>query len=146
MKKSQNKTQPTDTPVSKFVSKIVNDEQKKDTETLIRLMKKITKKKPIMWGPSIIGFDKYHYKYDSGREGDMPAIGFSPRKPNIVLYVAMGRPEIKKLLTNLGPYKTGKVCLYIKRLADIDFEVLEQIATESYKYVMSHKSDMKRAE
>lgn len=146
MKKSQNKTQPTKVSVYDFIAAVENEERRKDTETLIRMMKKITKKLPVMWGPSIIGFDQVHYKYESGREGDMGAMGFSPRKTNLAVYIVEGVSKHKDLLDKLGPHKTGKVCLYIKRLADIDLKILEQILTKSYKYVMAHKTNMHRAE
>lgn len=146
MKKPQNKMQPTKVSVSEFIAAIENEERRKDAEALIRIMKKITKKPPVMWGSSIIGFDQVHFKYESGREGDMGAIGFSPRKTNLVIYLVEGISKRKEFLDKLGPHKTGKVCIYIKRLADIDLKVLEQLLTASYKYVMEHKTNMHRAE
>ncbi len=95
-----------------------------------------------MWGPSIVGFDRYHYRYESGREGDVGAIGFSPRKSNLTIYLGDGTSKYKKLLSKLGPHKTGKVCLYIKHLSDINIKVLEELVRASYQYVMSHKIDM----
>ena len=94
-------------------------------------MTELTGEEPEMWGPTIVGFGRYHYKYDSGREGDSAAVGFSPRKPATVLYVMGGFPRHDELMGRLGKYTTGKSCLYIKRLADIDMAVLERLITES---------------
>lgn len=127
--------------------KTIDDEQKlKDTKELIKIMRKVSGKPPVMWGSSIIGFDSVHYKYESGREGDMGAIGFSPRKANLVIYAVDGINKYKDLLDKLGPHKIGKACLYIKRLSDVNIKVLEEIIENSYKYVMSRKTDMHRAE
>jgi len=143
---SQNKTQPTKVSVKKFLSGIKDEQQRKDAEQLSRLMGNITGKKPVMWGPSIVGFDRCHYKYESGREGDMGAIGFSPRKGNLTVYLVDGTSKYKSQLAKLGPHKTGKVCLYIKHLRDVDMDMLEKIIKASYQYAMSHKTDMHRAE
>ena len=97
-------------------------------------MRSITGEEPVMWGPSIIGFGSYHYKYDSGREGDMLLSGFSPRAQNFSLYVGAGSPVVKPLLEKLGKHSTGKSCLYIKRLSDVDEEVLKEIINSSHKY------------
>jgi hypothetical protein len=100
-------------------------------------MKQVTKKEPKMWGPAIIGFGSYHYKYESGREGDMPQIGFSPRKQNLTLYIGVGEdsdnPLLEKLGKKLGKYTTGKVCLYIKKLADVDRNVLQELIASSFE-------------
>jgi hypothetical protein len=98
-------------------------------------MQKITKEKPKMWGASIVGFGSYHYKYDSGHEGDMCITGFSPRKQNLTLYILPGFERYELLMSKLGKYKTGKSCLYIKRLADIDEKVLEKLIAESVVYM-----------
>ena len=109
-------------------------------------MEKITGKPGVMWGGSIIGFDQVHYKYDSGREGDMGAIGFAPRKSNLTIYLVGGTSKYATLLNKLGPHKTGKVCLYIKHLGDIDLTILEELLRDSYQYVMAHKNDMHKTE
>ena len=100
-------------------------------------MKKITGHEARMWGPSIIGFGKYHYKYASGHEGDAPLMGFSPRKAAISLYVFTGLDEHKHLLNGLGKFKMGKVCIYIKRLSDIDRQKLKVLMTETLKYMQT---------
>lgn len=143
---SQNKTQPTKASVKDFLSDIKDEQRKKDAQEIRRLMAKISGKTPVMWGPSIVGFDQCHYKYESGREGDMGAIGFSPRKSNLTVYLVDGTSKYQELLKNLGPHKTGKVCLYIKHLDDINMSVLEKIIEKSYQYAISHKMDMHRAE
>jgi hypothetical protein len=99
----------------------------------------------VMWGSSIIGFDSYHYKYESGREGDMAAVGFSPRKSNLVIYLVDGISKHGDLLRDLGPHKAGKGCLYVKRLSDVKLSVLEQVIRASYEYIMSRNTDMHRA-
>jgi hypothetical protein len=103
-------------------------------------MQGATGDKPEMWGPSIIGFGTYHYTYESGREGDMPIIGFSPRKPAFVLYNAMSGPDAEKLLAKLGKHTTGKGCLYIKKLADVDQEVLKELVVKSVAAVRERYS------
>lgn len=99
------------------------------------MLERITGESPKMWGPSIIGFGSYHYKYDSGHEGDMCRLGFSPRKAELVLYVLTEDPGQTEKLTRLGKHKTGKSCLYIKKLADVDMAVLEEIATDALSYM-----------
>ena len=142
----QNKTHPTKASVKDFLSGIKDEQQKKDAQEISRLMAKISGKTPVMWGPSIVGFDQCHYKYESGREGDMGVIGFSPRKSNLTIYLVDGTSKYQKLLKNLGPHKTGKVCLYIKHLGAVNMDVLEKIIEKSYRYVMSHKIDMHKTE
>ncbi len=131
---SSNKTIPTKQSVSDFLNGIEGVEKKADAYKLLEMMESITGEKPVMWGPSIIGFGSYHYKYDSGREGDMLLTGFSPRTQNFSLYVGAGSPAVKPLLKKLGKHSTGKSCLYIKRLSDIDEEVLKEIIESSHKY------------
>jgi len=97
------------------------------------MMKKVTGDKPKMWGPTIIGFGEYHYKYESGREGDMLNVGFSPRKASMVLYVMGSISEDDPLRKKLGKYKTGKACLYVNKLEDVDMKILEKIIAKSYK-------------
>ena len=98
-------------------------------------MKQITKEEPIMWGPSIVGFGSYHYKYESGREGDMCITGFSPRKQNLTIYILPGFKRYSELMKKLGKHKTGSSCLYINKLEDVDLKVLKQLITESVKYM-----------
>src|SRR6185295_4967042 len=99
---------------------------------VVALMQDVTKTEPVMWGPAIIGFGKYHYKYESGREGDMPLIGLSPRKQSLVLYLSGLDDELMPELKKLGPHSTGKVCLYIKRLADVDATILKKMIAKSF--------------
>ena len=131
---SANKTVPTSQSVEEFLERIEHPQKKEDAYTILNLMKSITGEKPVMWGPSIIGFGSYHYKYESGREGDMLITGFSPRAQNFSLYIGAGSPKIKPLLKNLGKYTTGKSCLYIKRLSEVDLKVLEDIIETSHTY------------
>ncbi|MCB1221873.1 MAG: DUF1801 domain-containing protein [Planctomycetales bacterium] len=133
--KSENKTKATEVSVDSFLAGVSDAKKRADADTLVALMKRITKKEAQMWGPSIIGFDSYHYRYDSGREGDMCALGFSPRKDSLSVYVLDGLDNYGDALAKLGPHKIGKSCLYIKRLSDVDMKVLEKILRDSYKYV-----------
>ncbi|MEZ5337316.1 MAG: DUF1801 domain-containing protein [bacterium] len=136
--KAENKTRATAASVESFLAGVGDEQKRADADILIALMKRITKQEPQMWGPSIIGFDSYHYRYDSGREGDMCALGFSPRKDKHSIYVIDGIEKYADSLEKLGPYKIGKSCLYVKRLSDLDMKVLEQILRESYAYVKKH--------
>ena len=124
------KTRPTQISPATFIDKVENEQRRKDGHELVSLMKKVTGKPAKMWGPSIVGFDQYHYKYASGHEGDMPITGFSPRKQSLVLYLGPGL-EDKKLMAKLGKHKMGKVCLYFRRLADLDVKVLEELIAGS---------------
>ena len=135
---AKNKTSETNKNVKDFINEFADTEQKKtDSFELIEQMKKITGYEARMWGPSIIGFGKYHYKYASGHEGDAPLMGFSPRKAAISLYVFTGLDEHKHLLNGLGKFKIGKVCIYIKRLSDIDRQKLKVLMTETLKYMQT---------
>ncbi len=127
---TENKTKVTAVDPREFLERVDGEEKRKDSEELIRLMSKATGEPPKMWGPTIIGFGTYRYKYASGREGEICMIGFSPRKPSLVLYVGPVL-EDKKLMARLGKHKTGKGCLYIHKLADIDRAVLKEIITKS---------------
>jgi hypothetical protein len=122
---AENKTKPTPMSTTAFLNACPDEARRADAKTLTKLMQKVTGNEPAMWGPSIVGFDSYHYIYESGREGDAPLIGFSPRKAANVLYSAIGFEGAEALLTKLGKHTTGKGCLYIKRLADVDMKVLE---------------------
>jgi hypothetical protein len=130
-----NKTTETDNSVSDFISSVEKEQQRDDSYRLIEIMQEITGKAPKLWGPSIIGFGSYHYKYASGHEGTAPLIGFSPRKSATSLYIYAGGPAADALLPKLGKYKMGKACIYIKKLSDIDEAVLRQIAGESIAFV-----------
>lgn len=127
------KTKVNDASVEAFLNKVEDEQKRTDSFEIIKMMKQVTKEEPKMWGPAIVGFGSYHYKYESGREGDMPIIGFSPRKQNLTLYVGLGDDSENPLLKKLGKYTTGKVCLYIKKLADVDRTVLQDLITESFK-------------
>jgi len=124
------KTKATKQSVAAFLRK-ASAQRRQDAETIIALMKDAAKAEPVMWGTSIIGFGTHHFKYESGREGDWPIVGLSPRKQNLVLYIMPGFAEYRDLLTKLGPHKTGKSCLYIKRLSDIDVPTLRKIVVRS---------------
>ena len=124
------KTKPTEISPATFIDKVDNEQRRKDGHELAALMKKVTGKPAKMWGPSIVGFDQYHYKYASGHEGDMPITGFSPRKQSLVLYLGPGL-EDKKLMSKLGKHKVGKGCLYINKLDDVDRNVLLELVTKS---------------
>ena len=125
---AENKTKPTKVTVAAFIDAITDDARRADAKALVKLMQKASGEKPTMWGPSIIGFSSHHYVYDSGREGDMPLIAFSPRKAATVLY---GLSASEALLPKLGKHTRGKGCLYIKRLADVDQKVLETMVVKS---------------
>lgn len=135
MAKSENKTKPTAMDVDAFVESVTDPQQKQDATQIIEIMGRLSGHPPKMWGPSIIGFGSYHYKYDSGREGDMCRIGFSPRKGQTVLYLLDGFAGYTELLGKLGKHKTGKSCLYVKRLSDVDTDVLEQLVTRSLSWM-----------
>ncbi len=124
---ASNSTQPTDVDPADFVAAIEHPVRRADAETLMSLMTRVTGCAPRMWGPTIIGFGRYHYRYDSGREGDFMLAGFSPRKANLVVYTMPGYDEVGDQLERLGKHKLGKSCLYINKLADVDVAVLEQI-------------------
>jgi hypothetical protein len=139
-----NKTQATKASVKEFLSKIPDAQRKKDAEKVCDIMTTITGKKPVMWGPSIVGFDQVHYKYASGREGDVGAIGFSPRKASLTIYLVDGIGKYGDLLDKLGPHKSSMVCLYIRKLDDINLDVLREIIESSYRHVMQNKDVMHR--
>jgi Domain of unknown function (DU1801) len=128
---ADNKTKPTQVSVAAFIDALPDEGKRTDAKALVKLMQKATGEKPKMWGPSIIGFGTYHYTYESGREGDAPLAGFSPRKPALVLYTSTAFAGAEELLTKLGKHTIGKGCLYIKKLADIDEEVLNELVVKS---------------
>lgn len=125
---ADNKTKATNVSVSAFIDAITDEGRRADAKALVKLMQKASGEKAKMWGPSIIGFGSHHYVYDSGREGDMPLIGFSPRKSATVLY---GLSSAEALLPKLGKHTRGKGCIYIKKLADVDQKVLETMAAKA---------------
>ena len=128
------KTTATDANVIDFISGVAPARQA-DCEALIAMMQNVTKSPPKMWGGSIVGFGTYHYKYESGHEGDASLVGFSPRKQHIVIYIGPGFTSYPDLMAALGKHKTGQSCLYIKSLADIDIKVLEKLVAASVKYM-----------
>ena len=128
---ADNKTKPTKLSVTAFIDALTDQTSRADAKALVKLMQSATGEKPKMWGPSIIGFGSYHYTYESGREGDAPLIGFSPRKAATVLYGATGCGDSEALLAKLGKHSTGKGCLYIKKLADVDQKVLAALIVKS---------------
>ena len=128
------KTKPTKVTVTKFLAD-QSEERKKECKAIIALMKRVTKQPAKMWGPSIVGFGKFHYEYASGHEGDMCIAGFSPRKTALTFYVVPGFEKYGDLMKRLGKYKTGKSCLYVKKLTDIDLGVLERLIAASVKRV-----------
>ena len=130
-----NKTQQTDSSVDAFLARVAGDAQREDAHSLVALMQRLSGHPPRLWGPSIIGFGTYHYKYDSGREGDSLRIGFSPRKGQTVLYIMDGFPRHGHIMARLGKYKTGKSCLYLKRLSDVDGAALEDLCKASLEWM-----------
>jgi hypothetical protein len=137
---AENKTKPTKLGVAAFIDALTDQTRRADAKALVKLMQIAAGEKPKLWGPSIIGFGSYHYKYESGREGDMPVIAFSPRKAATVLYGMTGFSEAASLLARLGKHTTGKGCLYIKKLADVDQHVLETLVIKSLAAKKAHSS------
>jgi hypothetical protein len=128
------KTQPTKVTATAFINSVDDEQKRKDSKKLLKLMKEVTGEKPVMWGTSIIGFGSYHYKSERSRqEGDWPLAGFSPRKQNMTVYIMPGFERYDALMKKLGKYKTGKSCLYFKKLDDIDEGVLRELVSESYQ-------------
>jgi hypothetical protein len=123
----ENKTKPTTVSVTAYIDALTDPTRRSDAKELIQLMHRVSGEKPKLWGPSIVGFGNHHYRYDSGREGDTPLISFSPRKAALVLYGLLGHDGARALLAKLGNHTTGKGCLYIKKLADVDSTVLERL-------------------
>ncbi len=134
------KTVPTTKNVSEYLDNVTPKKRKEDCLKVLQLMQKITKAPPVLWGPSIVGFGTYHYKYESGREGDFMLTGFSPRKSALTLYIMSGFEKHKELMSNLGRYTTGKSCLYIKDLSHIDMPTLNKLIRASVKYIQKKHS------
>ena len=130
---AENKTKPTTAGVDGFLKRISDRQVRDDVGRLIEMMESISKLKPVMWGSAIIGFGTHHYVYESGREGDTVIVGFSPRKQNIALYLHGGLAPLADELASLGKYKTGKGCLYIRSLKDVDTSILKKLLTKSFK-------------
>ena len=130
------KTQPTKRSVDAFLKSIPDEQKRKDAFTLVDIMRKTTKAEPVMWGSNIVGFGTYRYKYASGREGDWPLTGFSPRKQNLTLYIMSGFEQCDELLKALGKFKTGKACLYVNRLDDIDLPTLRKLIKQSVQHMI----------
>ena len=125
------KTTPTDVSTESYIAALANEEQRNDARNLVVLMRKVIKHEPRMWGPGIVGFGSYHYKYPSGHEGDSALAGFAARGRELVVYIAAGFDGRDVLLARLGAHRTGKVCVYIRRLANVDLKVLEQLVARS---------------
>lgn len=135
MAKYELKTKATPVSPKDFIAAMEDGPRKKDAEVLLKWMTKVTGLKPSMWGPSIIGYGRYHYEYKTGHSGDMCMTGFSPRKANLVFYILPGYAEMGDKLARLGKHKIGKSCLYINKLADVDMGVLEEIVTDGVAYI-----------
>jgi hypothetical protein len=131
---AENKTQVTGASVDDFLAAVEHPVRRQDALRLRELMARVTGEEPEMWGPSIVGFGQYHYKYDSGREGDAAAVGFSPRKASLSLYGLNAAPEAAELLARLGKHKVGAGCVYVNKLADVDEDALAALIREGYRY------------
>ena len=140
---AENKTTPTQSSVTAFLNKIDDEKVREDCITIAALMQTVTKLEPIMWGSSIVGFGLRHYVYESGREGDTVVIGFSPRKQNIAIYLQGGVNELGNELAALGKHKTGKGCLYIKSLKDVNAKVLEDMFVKAFQNRERNSSEAK---
>ena len=128
---AENKTKATDVSVESYLSAIEDESRRKDCEALTGLMKQATKEQPKMWGTSIVGFGSYHYRYESGREGNSPLVGFSSRKGDMTLYLESSFSGYEDLLSKMGKHKLGKGCLYIRKLSDVDLNILEQLVADT---------------
>ena len=135
---ADNKTRPTGASVTEFIAAISDPGMRADAKKVAAMMRRATGKRARMWGPSIVGYGSYHYRYASGRAGEFMITGFSPRKRALTIYVMPGFSRFDTLMSKLGSYKTGKSCLYIRRFADVDETVLEQIIEQSVGYMRAH--------
>lgn len=135
MAKANLKTKVTDKNVEIFLNEIEDQKRRDDCFSILTLMRDTTGEEPKMWGNQMIGFGSYHYKYESGREGDWFITGFSPRKQNITIYIMSGFDDYPALMNKLGKYKTGKSCLYIKKIEDVDVTVLQNLIKKSVEYI-----------
>ena len=132
---AENKTQPTQTSVAAFLNGIDDKEKRRDCKKIAAMMRAATGNRAKMWGASIVGFGRYHYKYASGREGDFMITGFSPRAQSLTVYIMPGFKQFESLMKKLGKYKAGKSCLYIKRLSDVDESVLQRLVEGSVRHM-----------
>ncbi|HKG60033.1 MAG TPA: DUF1801 domain-containing protein [Pyrinomonadaceae bacterium] len=139
------KTKPTSQSVEDFLNEISEPERRADCFAVAKIMEEITGKKAKMWGPSIVGFGSYHYKYASGREGDWPLMGFSPRKKDLTLYIMMGFEKHRELMEKLGKHSTSKSCLYLKRLSDIHLPTLKKLIKISVKDLKEYTKSKTKA-
>jgi hypothetical protein len=139
------KTQKNQKSVKAFLDGVENDRRREDAQKVLEMMEEVTGEKPAMWGPSIVGFGSYHYRYESGREGDWFVTGFSPRKQNLTLYIMSGFSKYEELLSKLGKHTTGKSCLYVNRLEDIDLGVLRRLIKDSVAHVKREEKRQARA-
>lgn len=137
---AENKTKATTASVAAYIEALTDPTRRSDAKVLVQLMRRASGEKPKMWGPSIVGFGSYHYKYESGREGDTPLIGFAPRKAANVLYNTLCGNGAENILPKLGKYTTGKGCLYIKKLADVDSAVLERLIRKAVAHSRARNS------
>lgn len=134
------KTKKTDQSVIDFLNRVDDEQKRKDSFAVLKLMQEVTGAEPKMWGDSIVGFGEYHYKYASGHQGDWFLVGFSPRKQNLTLYIMAGFEAYDSLMSKLGKYKTGKSCLYVKRLGDIDEGTLKELVRRSVAHMIATNS------
>ena len=135
----ENKTRPTTLSVTAFIDAIDDDTRRADAKALVKLMQEVTGERATLWGSAIVGFGRHHYRYDSGREGDMPLVSFSPRKSATVVYINGGFKSLGAQLANLGPHKTSGVCLHLKRVSDVDKSVLAKLVTASVDAIRAPK-------
>ena len=140
------KTRANEDDVGAFLETVENENKRKDAYTILDLMKKVTGEKPVMWGESIVGFGSYTYTYASGRTGDWPTVGFSPRKQSLSIYIMSGFDGYEALLAKLGKHKTGKACLYINKLSDVNMEILEELIRRSANFSGGVRSGARRSE
>jgi len=134
------KTRPNDQSVESFLNSIESDKKRRDSQAVLELMEEVTGEMPVMWGDSIVGFGSYHYKYASGREGDWFLTGFSPRKQSLTLYIMSGFEKYDDLLAQLGKHTTGKSCLYINKIEDVNLETLRELVLLSAEHVAKTNS------
>ena len=137
---AQLKTQKNDASVEEFRDSVANERKRQDSYAILELMQDVTGEEPAMWGTSIVGFGSYHYKYASGRENEWFLVGFSPRKQNLTLYIMSGFDDYESLLADLGKYKTGKSCLYINKLEDVDLPTLRELVKKSVTHMAETNS------
>jgi hypothetical protein len=129
------KTTRNDSDVAEFLATVADEKRRADAEAVCELMAEVTGAEPAMWGSAIVGFGEYRYKYASGREGNWPAVGMSPRKQALTLYVSTGFEGYDDLMSRLGPHRTSKACLYVKRLSDLDQDVLRELVKGAYEHI-----------